>query len=227
MPELINPPKDLDMDTFRTLMSIYGGLAKTSRFVARINSSPLPMRDSDKDPSKIRKDLAYLCEAAELPGRGFLSNEIHYYGPTFKVPFQSSYEDLNLTFICRDSFLERQFFDDWLDVINPISTYDFAYRDEYKCSIDLFQMSDINDGTENPTPRYKFIFEDAWPILVNPQASTWADDNFQRLTISFTFKRWKRENFLNPIMPANFALVQGAELVGPGMQISTFDRFKL
>ena len=145
MPELINPPKDLDMQTFRSLMSIYGGLAKTSRFVARINSSPLPMRDSDKDSSKIRKDLAYLCEAAELPGRGFVSTDIHYYGPNFKVPFQSSYEDLNLTFICRDSFLERQFFDDWLDVINPISTYDFSYTSSNELSTYDFTYTSANE----------------------------------------------------------------------------------
>jgi hypothetical protein len=124
-----------------------------------------------------------------MPGRGFMSTDIRYYGPNFKVPYQSVYEDLNLTFICRSEFLERGFFDNWMNLINPVKDFNFQYRDNYKSTVKLHQFSEFSDASV-----YSFIFDEAYPILVSPQPATWADDNFHRLTVSFTYRRWYRTN---------------------------------
>jgi hypothetical protein len=180
---------ELNMDRFRGVSNDKGGPAKSNRFLVQINDGPTNLNNS------IRNDLTFLCEAAELPGRGFMSTDIRYYGPNFKAPYQSVYEDLNLTFICRDEFFEREFFDNWMSVINPVSTFNFEYKDNYTGEIVLQQYSDYeNDAT------YSFNFDKAYPILVSPQPATWADDNFHRLTVSFTYIRWYRKN-LDRIQP--------------------------
>jgi hypothetical protein len=180
---------ELNMDRFRGVSNDKGGPAKSNRFLVQINDGPTNLNNS------IRNDLTFLCEAAELPGRGFMSTDIRYYGPNFKAPYQSVYEDLNLTFICRDEFFEREFFDNWMSVINPVSTFNFEYKDNYTGEIVLQQYSDYeNDAT------YSFNFDKAYPILVSPQPATWADDNFHRLTVSFTYVRWYRKN-LDRIQP--------------------------
>jgi hypothetical protein len=180
---------ELNMDRFRGVSNDKGGPAKSNRFLVQINGKPTNLNNS------IRNDLTFLCEAAELPGRGFMSTDIRYYGPNFKAPYQSVYEDLNLTFICRDEFFEREFFDNWMSVINPVSTFNFEYKDNYTSEIVLQQYSDYeNDAT------YSFNFDKAYPILVSPQPATWADDNFHRLTVSFTYVRWYRKN-LDRIQP--------------------------
>jgi hypothetical protein len=179
----------LDMDRFRGVSNDSGGPAKSNRFLVQIEGGPFA--------DDIQQDLMFLCEAAELPGRGFMSTDIRYYGPNFKAPYQTVYEDLNLTFICRDQFKERKFFDDWLDYINPVRSFNFTYKDNYTTQIRLHQFSEIENKAT-----YSFTFEKAYPILVSPQPATWADDNFHRLTVSFTYWRWYREN-LDVINPAN------------------------
>jgi hypothetical protein len=179
-PTIENTQISQDMAQFRGISSDDGGPAKSNRFLVQING-PFFLDVKTQD------SLTFLCEAAELPGRGFMSTDVRYYGPNFKAPYQTVYEDLNLTFICRDKFSERLFFDDWMDYINPVNSYNFRYKNSYRSQIRLHQFSDFANEA-----RYSFIFENAFPILVNPQPATWADDNFHRLTVSFTYTRWYR-----------------------------------
>lgn len=203
---IINAPENdyLDMTTARAVMDAYGGLAKSCRFYVRI----VPAGGLLARYSNNIQDFSYLCESAEFPGRGFMSTDIRYYGTNNKMPYQTTYEDLNLTFICRNDFTERNFFDNWMQIINPLATYDFAYRDDYISSIEIFQLSDLDEGISSAV--YSFCFENAYPVLVNPQPVTWADDNFHRLTVSFTYNRWYRPG-IDPVSAQASNLVTGAQ----------------
>lgn len=196
-----NPPAFLDMNAFWAINKKYHGPAKTARYVVRIYT-PRALTRIDNDnkfeldqKTSITRDLSYLCEATELPGRAFQNLDLRYYGPQFKMPFMSQYEDINMTFICRTNSMERQFFDDWMETINPTSSWDFRYRDEYSTSIELFQMSEYetsDDGTNTPRAEYQFTLFDAFPIMVHGQPVTWAEDSIQKLTVTFTYTKWKR-----------------------------------
>jgi len=204
-----NGPSIPTMDELRSNSDRYGGLAKSAKFMVRM----FPQRPGSylSSSSWFMQDLSYLCEAAEFPGRGFMSTDLRYYGPNFKVPHQSTYEDLNLTFLCRDAFLERQFFDTWMEFINPNATFNFAYKDSYTSKIELFQLSDMGDGN-TAAAQYKFTFDEAFPILLQPQPVTWADDNYHRLTVTFTYKKWWREDGDFKINQ-DFDLVNGREII--------------
>lgn len=205
-----NGPTIPSMTELKSTSDRHGGLAKSAKFMVRI--SPQRTDNYLKSSSAFMKDLSYLCEAAEFPGRGFTATDIRYYGPNFKVPTQTSYEDLNLTFLCRDAFFERQFFDTWMELINPNATYNFSYRDDYTARIELFQISDI-DGDSRTRAQYKFTFVSAYPVLLNPQPVTWADDNYHRLTVTFTYIKWWREDG-DFKLNSDFTLVNGREISG-------------
>lgn len=197
-----NGPENVPMDEF---FAKSGKLAKSCRFMVRIAGPKTPnpsLRISQGLSST--SDLSFLCEAAEFPGRGFMSADIRYYGPNFKVPYQTTYEDLTLTFMCRDEFLERQYFDSWMELINPQSGYDFSYRDDYVSEIEIFQLSELKNKAE-----YAFKFEQAYPVLVAPQPVTWADDNFHRLSITFTYLRWFRYDEDKVRRNVTFQLIDG------------------
>lgn len=187
-----NTITELELNQFRAVSAAAGGPAKSNRFIMQLSGAPVGLDIG------VQRDLSFLCEAIEYPGRGFMSTDIRYYGPNFKVPYQTVYEDLNLTFICRDEFFEREFFDNWMNIINPVNSFNFSYRDDYIATIKLHQFSDYANEA-----KYSFTFDKAYPILVNPQPATWADDNFQRLTVSFTYVRWYREG-LDPIITSQF-----------------------
>lgn len=188
----IEPPvSSLTMTDFRAYMNQYGMLAKGCRFLARI--VPVGNFVLQINNKGITRDLIYLCESTEFPGRGMMSVDYRYYGPSFKLPFQSQYEDINMTFICRNESFERQFFDDWMQKINPVNSFNFSYRDEYRCNIELYQFADIPADGDQPKPIYAFTLQDAWPTQVAAQPVTWADDQFLRLGVSFTYHWWVRK----------------------------------
>jgi hypothetical protein len=143
----------------------------------------------------IRSELAYLCEAAEFPGRQFVNIDLRYNGPNQKFPVQTNYEDINLTFICRGKNYEREFFDNWMNLIAPPTSYNFSYKDVYGCDIDIFQFSESElRGPKGDLThvQYHYRLHKAWPVIVNPQAVTWADGEFLRLAVTFTYERWTR-----------------------------------
>ena len=188
-----NPPQRLNLNYFRSVASDMGSFAKGCKFVVRIT----PIGDGLKRLSSNRfiEDLSYLCETAEMPGRGFQNIDMRYYGPSFKMPFQSAYEDINLTFLCRAESYEREFFDNWMELINPTNTFDFAYRDDYRSNIDIFKISEhAKIGTlAESEATYNFTLLNAFPILINPQPVTWADDQFLRLGVTLTYHWWTRK----------------------------------
>jgi len=200
----INAPKNLDLITFRSVMDRYGGLQKSSRFVVKINPTGVLLTDS----TAMMRDLIYLTEIAEMPGRGFMNMDVRYYGPNQKLPFQSTYEDQNFTFICRNGAWEREFFDDWMFLINPTHHFDFNYRDEYCSQISIFQFSDIADDQDDPIPDYKITLHNAYPIFINPQPMTWADNLFQKVIVNFTYTHWTRDTDPKPKL---FGLIEDKE----------------
>lgn len=216
-----NPPTQLTMQDFLAMSSMYNGLAKSSRFIVRIQPSGINSKLTKF--RNIMPQLQYLCESAELPGRGFLNIDMTYHGPKFKVPYLSEYQETTMTFLCRNKSFEREFFDDWMELINPTNTFDFEYKDSYKAEIHMYQMGDTPRITENeqreatasttePVANYAWTLHDAFPILINPQPVTWADDNFQRLSVAFTFTKWTRLN--KDKKPGTYSLVSGARIMG-------------
>lgn len=203
-------------------MTRYGGPAKSNKFCVIFrprNPQFNQLTGFSVNSDNMIRDIPFLCEVAELPGRGLETVDTRYYGPNQKLPFQSRYEDINLSFICRSQSTERQFFDDWMNIIHPNNTYDFLYMDDYSCDIDIHLFSDslikVDDERQGTILQYKMTLERAYPILINPQPLTWADSEFLRLGISFTYTRYTRVG-LDPARPAmaNNDLVIGRPNIG-------------
>ena len=188
-----NSPSALTVQHFRSALDEYGQVAKGARFAVRIipqGSNNLLMRlgYSNQIPY-----LIYVCDAAEFPGRGFNVSTTRYYGPEINVPNTVMYgPTFGLSFICRNNSLERQFFDDWQDAINPVSTFNYNYPKQYYCSVEVYQFSEIANQQNSHEAIYSWRYVNCWPNAVSPQQVTWADDNILRLGVVMTFKYWNR-----------------------------------
>lgn len=189
--KLIKDVPDVSLDVVRNWNSVYGSLAKSCRFIVQIRPARALVT---MGYSNFLNQFPYLCEAVEMPGRGFVTGDVRYYGPNQKLPIKSQYEDTTLTLLCRSESWERQLFDDWMEAINPTRSFNFRYRSEYECQVDIIQLSESADpqNSEKPFKSYKISLINAYPVLINPQPMTWADDQFQRLSVTFTYHKWKR-----------------------------------
>lgn len=192
-----NAPTKLTMLDVNSAINSLGGPAKTCRFAVRITPVGTQNFMSSLGYGQLLRDMTYLCEATELPGRGFDFVEARYYGAPFKVPRNTTYNTIDMTFLCRTQSFERQLFDDWLEIINPTNIWDFNYPSTYYCKIDVFQLAEYHAPTggtapTEPVPVYQWSLYQAWPMLVNPQPVNWAEQDVLRLQVTFTYRYWSR-----------------------------------
>jgi hypothetical protein len=165
------------LDSFKTDVS------RPNRFDVEINT-PTILIDYISD----FRLLDYRCESAQLPSRTFGTVEQKFgSNPTQKYPMHSSYNDLQLTFIVSGNMNEKTLFDIWMEFINPTSTFNFSYKQDYVADITVYQR----DLTNNTT--YKADFINAYPIAVNQLDLDWSSDGHHKLTVDFAYDYWKND----------------------------------
>lgn len=173
--------------------SKYGDYAKTDKFDVRI-SIPKSLLTSNFGI----RELAFQCEAAELPGRNINMIEYRHHGFAERVAHFNTFSDLNLTFYCNNQFREKKFFDSWIDSMIPTYSglikyyHNDSYENQYSTEITIIQY----DHTGNPIYRCKVI--EAIPILISPMALSWQDDSVHRLQVTFQYKFWRTEELSDP-----------------------------
>jgi hypothetical protein len=128
--------------------------------------------------------LKYRCEAAQLPGRTFATAEQKTYGPIEKYPYLTTYNDLDLTFIITDDMQEKYVFDTWLEYINPATSNNFKYKEDYSTVITVNQYDAQNKMT------YSADFFEVYPISINQLDLDWSSDGYHKLTVTFSYTRW-------------------------------------
>jgi len=142
----------------------------------------------DANPT-LSRYLALQCETAELPGRTLMTHEAKVYGPTYKVPYQSQYNEMTLTFLCTNEFWERKLFERWIEAIMPSDTNNLRYaKDEgtrYMTPIKVIQYDDFIKQI------YAVELVDAFPIGISAQQLAWSEDGFHRLSVQFAYQRYK------------------------------------
>jgi hypothetical protein len=129
------------------------------------------------------RNLMYLCDGAELPGRILTTTTQRFYGPTQKYPTISSYNDLTLSFICLadNKMYPKWEFESWIDEINPTENWNLKYKDEYISDIKISQY--IKTGEKI----YEAILKDAFPIAIYPQQLNFASPNHHSLKVTFAY----------------------------------------
>jgi hypothetical protein len=150
--------------------------AKSSKFDVLI---PVPL--TMVQYLNIGQKLSFRCENAELPGRTLVTTEQKTYGPTEKHPYMTTYNDINLTFIVSDDMSEKQFFDAWMEIINPSTNYNFKYRGDYVTTVTINQYDSVNQKS------YSVDLIDAYPIAVNQLDLDWSSEATHKLVVVFAY----------------------------------------
>jgi hypothetical protein len=158
-------------------------VARTSRFDVNIN---IPLTLIPYVSSA--KNLLYRCENAQLPGRTFATTEQKTYGPVEKFPYQTTYNDIDLTFIIDDDMNQKVFFDAWLNYINPQYNNNFRYKSDFSTVITVNQYDVTCDLS------YSVDLIDAYPISMNQLDLSWGDDGYHKLSITFAYTYWKNNS---------------------------------
>lgn len=183
-------------------------------FTAGLSGEQVDPNSVSSNPS-ISRYLALQCEAAELPGKSLITAEAKIYGPIFKVPYQTAYNDTTLTFLCTNDFYERKLFEKWTECIMPTDTNNLRYSKgsdtRYLTNIKIIQYDEFI--------KQIFIVEliDAFPIGIANQQLSWSDDNVHRLAIQFSYQKYR------VVYRGSYDLVQAASSIFGAQASRLFD----
>ena len=155
-----------------------------NRYVARITRSKYL-----KDPT-LDRTMSFRCESAELPGRSHTTNTQQIYGPIRKIPYNSSFIDTTLTFMCsNDTMAEKRYFDQWQDDIQDPDSFDVAYYD------DLTGLVSVDILNEQDATIYSVDMIEAYPLNVSSISFGWGQNNdYMKFSVTFSFRKWKKQD---------------------------------
>lgn len=154
------PPNRFSVDFFsQKFLSV--DLARTSNFVVSL------VPPSDLSIERYQ-EVAYLCTMAQLPGRRLTTQESkpYGYGPTIKTPYDSIYDDIELTFyVDADRASSLELFHRWMNYIFVASSRFpdiaavFRYRNNYVATnFNIFMISKY-PGMADPYTRFASLNE--------------------------------------------------------------------
>lgn len=171
-------------DSIKNILSSFKTeLSRTSRFDVYIPAPFILLTMLDMITNT--KGLTLRCEAAEMPGRALATIDRKIgTNPVFKVPYQSMYNEMNMTFIVDGDMSEKLFFDLWMDSINPTTNYNFRYPKDYVTDIAITQYDNQNEVS------YRSILLNAYPLSVNQMDLDWTTDGYHKLNVVFAYTNW-------------------------------------
>lgn len=182
------------------------GVAKTSHFRLSLPVGLSGGRFSNiSDNDKI---MGLRCEATELPGRQLVSNDSRTYGPTYKTPYQSLYQEVTVNFIETSDFFIRGFFEGWMDRIYNSSTNLLSYPKDTRLDTSLTQYDVMLTDAEDPAASLRKIavwtMFNTWPTAVNQMPVSWSEDGLHRVAVTLSFEWYSLSTATEPI-PAGAA----------------------
>jgi hypothetical protein len=153
--------------------------------------------------------LSFLCNQTVIPGRHFSTNEYTTHGPIQRMPYQSIYDQLEVSIFCRSDLLERKFFDHWQNRIQSDKDYKWNYFKSYVQDLELWYFTRSIPAFHGPMPpmdpnapvtdqesqsmiSHKVKFIDAYPLQVQPLALDWGNkDAILNLPVTFSYTKWQ------------------------------------
>jgi hypothetical protein len=154
---------------------------------------------------KINETFSFRCERAEFPGKTLATNEdVGGGGTTLKLPYDVTYNDIQLSIICTEDKKERMFFDNWIDSIIGPAGYDIATKDSAGKTIFYTQnpglvryYEDYAKGVKLSVKQLNakaevimnWVMHDIYPIAISAMNASWDEPNsYQRFSVTLNYR---------------------------------------
>jgi hypothetical protein len=141
-------------------------------------------------------EFSFRCEKAEFPGRTLATSEdTGGGGPTLKLPYDVTYNDIQLSIICSADMAERLFFESWMDsIIGPAGMKSgpgtgglVSYFEHYARGISL-EVQQLNEKGEIIIA---YEMHDIYPIALSAMNATWEEVNsYQRFGVTLFYRHY-------------------------------------
>lgn len=161
------------------------GIARPNLWLAELTVVP-----TDVGPVSTNiGQFSFRCEKAEIPGRSVATVDDTGSGPTLKLPYEVTYNDIELTIICANDMKERKYFDGWIDKIVPnvgdANSGLVSYYSNFARGNTLV-LSQLNDSGEKTI---SYTLHDVYPVGISAMNLSWEEINtYQRFSVTMNYR---------------------------------------
>ena len=174
-----------------------GGLARTSDFECVVDTTGIKNLG-------VSDELQFRIESTSLPMRSIQAIDYKDYGNPYKIGGLGNAVEIEMIIICSEDLRERDFFMRWQDLIvgnyriaeqtSSIAAkrnmFDIGYYDDYVCKqgVTIYQLDPEGFRT------YAVDLIDAYPMNVQVQPVTWAQNDIQKLNVTMTYRYFQERD---------------------------------
>jgi hypothetical protein len=192
LPDIVVSATSLNRFSISEFKAGIGAVARPNLFFASFSGyediigtkSEIKLTDVDIE------NFDFRCEVAELPGRSVATSEDTVGGgPALKLPYDITYNDINLQIICSEDMRERNFFEIWIDKIvgapGRSNAGLLAYFQDYARGV-ILQVSQLDSSGKS---LFTYQMNDIYPIALTPMTASWEEINtYQRFGVTLAYR---------------------------------------
>lgn len=196
----------MSIDNLKSIIGKRQGLAKANRFLviftppsqALVNLDPFDIigRLANKTFNKKSfvsdpRDIAFLCESTQMPGRNINTLDFQAERETLKIPNGFIDDDVTMTFLLTGDYYMKDMMETWMSSIVDTEKYQVGYKKNYQTDITIQQLNDFDRNV------YGIRLQNAYPINISAiELNNTSEGTIQKLTVTFAYDRYIPENFV-------------------------------
>jgi hypothetical protein len=169
------------------------GIVHQNRFDVTITRRNGPSRP------EIENNIKYRCESINIPGIQILTADFKLYGgqPVLKIPNGRTNDEVQMTFIAMKDFRDKNYFEEWLDLISDFSNNKVNYYDNV--SSDIYISHYLETGDEaGPTESRKITLINAIPNRMEMVQLDWNQaDELLKYSVNFSYESLRIDKLAN------------------------------
>ena len=187
---------------FLSTLKKHSGIAKANKFqLTRIGGNVLNTLNYNPDDIN---DMSYFCEATNFPGRNLATQSFRTGSVSREFVHSNNFNDtLTLTFNLTDDMFVKNFFDDWQELIMPLTNKKRnreyltnniqVYPKDYYGTVVICKLKkDLSETNNNYEKEYMIQLHEAFPKQVNPINLSFSSNEVMKLQVVIAYSRWQR-----------------------------------
>ena len=180
-------PASFKISDFKNAM---GNLVRPNLFNATLSGYDKITGGLENKLPNIDNTFKFRCEKAELPGRTFATAEDAVGGgPSLKLPYDITYNDITLSIICSSDMIERKFFETWMDKIIGRGGRNNAGLISYYSDYALGVALKVEQLSESGNTLISYTLNDIYPTGLTPMNASWEETNtYQRFGVTLAYR---------------------------------------
>jgi hypothetical protein len=167
-----------------------GNLVRPNLFSATLSGYKKIVGGLTAQLPDVDNTFKFRCEKAELPGRTLATTEDAVGGgPSLKLPYDVTYNDITLSIICSSDMIEREFFETWMDKIIGRGGRSNAGLVSYYADYALGVTLKVDQLNESGKTLISYTLNDIYPTALTPMNASWEETNtYQRFGVTLAYR---------------------------------------